>query len=187
MFYLEMITFISSDQAWPGWAWLEENKQRTGIKSARVKNGKEIAEKKLKIFGCCATTPGTEAQHSGQAGSFLPAAVELAVEPAVPSAAVCLQLRVQAGLCSRAPPLRLSFTSPFCFQLSLGLLCWFYNILHGSHISDQTETDWAASQLLPDGHCVSPLLSSIMSCRSSQILKHFQHIFLSINYSWDSL
>ena len=92
-----MITFISSDQTWPDWAWLEENKQRTDC--INLKNGKEIAGKKLKIFGCCATTPGTEAQHSGQAGSFLPVAVELAVTAAdgtaVESAGCCRA--VQSG------------------------------------------------------------------------------------------
>ena len=32
-----MITFISSDQTWPYWAWLGENKERTDINLAELR------------------------------------------------------------------------------------------------------------------------------------------------------
>ena len=108
---------LRPDLAVLGLAWRKQGKN--WHKSCRVKNGKETAGKKLKIFGCCATTPGTEAQHSGQAGSFLP--VGALQSPAVLQSRLLQSAAVQSAGCAVGPRHLGSVLRTFLFPAETGI------------------------------------------------------------------
>ena len=133
-------------------------------KSARAENGRRNRrEEMLKIFGCCATTPGTEAQHSGQAGSFLP----VAVEPAGTASAVSACSPECRALQSVGPRHLGSVLRPFLFPAESGIALLILQHFTGSYMAfashvrqRQLEVHHRSSLMVTVSPCVSPLLSS---------------------------